>query len=194
MIACLMACTVATTVWAHDPPTPPDPPTVTSWSFEFGQGRLGAQVSSMTPELRKFMGAPKDAGLLVQKVEADTVAKKAGIAVGDVIIAVDGDRIDQVDDVRNALSDRGSDDRVAIVVVRNKKRRKLTARMKDDPSPAPAPFDLRAPSPPGMRGKKGKTEQRLRDIERRLEAIERGEAPPKKAKPRPSGKRPPRGA
>ncbi len=113
------------------PPMPPMPPGA-SFSFSFGKGRLGVHVSSMTGELRRFFGAPEDSGLLVQSVETDTPASKAGVDVGDVIVVVDGDSIQDVGDVAEALSDRNSGDTVDIVVFRGKKRRELRAELRDD--------------------------------------------------------------
>lgn len=114
------------------PPAPPSMPPGASFSFSFGKGRLGVHVSSMTPELRRFFGAPEDSGLLVQGVETDTPAGKAGVNVGDVIVSVDGDAIDDVGDVAEALADRGNGDVVDVVVIRGKKRRELKAEMRDD--------------------------------------------------------------
>lgn len=114
------------------PAAPPAMPPGVSFSFSFGQGRLGAQVSSMTPELRRFFGARDDAGLLVQGVDLDTPAGKAGVTVGDVIVEVDGAAIDDIGDVAEALADRNSGDTVDVVVIRGKKRRELRAELRDD--------------------------------------------------------------
>src|SRR5262245_15606747 len=46
-------------------------------------GFLGVQLIGITPELRQHYGVPKDAGVLVGAVEADSPAAKAGIQVGD---------------------------------------------------------------------------------------------------------------
>jgi membrane-associated protease RseP (regulator of RpoE activity) len=85
----------------------------------------------MTAELRQFFGASGDAGILVQSVQPDTPAQRAGVAVGDVIVGVDGDAIDDVGDVADALSDRRSGDKVEIEVVRNKKTRRLVTELRE---------------------------------------------------------------
>ncbi len=127
---------------APSPPEPPQPPGfsfavppssgVHAFSFSFGRGRLGVGASSMTEELRRFFGASADAGILVQSVQSDTPAQRAGVAVGDVIVAVDGDAIDDVGDVAGALADRRSGDKVEIEVVRNKKTRRVVTELRDD--------------------------------------------------------------
>ena len=104
-----------------------------SVSVQFGmsQGRLGAQVMDMTEELRDFFGAPRNAGLLVSKVVADSPAAKAGVRVGDIIIEVAGERIDDAWDVLTTLADKGKGDKVSVVVIRNKSKVKLSATLTD---------------------------------------------------------------
>ena len=58
------------------------------------RGFIGVTLLEITPELRAHFGAPKDAGVLVSDVRADTPASKAGVEVGDVITSVDGKRVE----------------------------------------------------------------------------------------------------
>lgn len=152
------------------PPAPPDPPSVIfggddfSFSFSSGRGRLGAHVSSMTPELRSFFGAPNDTGILVQKVLPGTPAEDAGLAVGDVVTRVDGDEVTELGEVMRALDDRSKGDKVAIEVVRKKKKKTLTVTLTD------AGSSIRLPHVFG--GGNDEVLERLEQIERRLDAIE----------------------
>jgi hypothetical protein len=163
---------------AFAPPAPPIAPPGMSFSVSFGKGRLGAHVSSMTPELRRFFGAPEDSGLLVQGVETDTPAGKAGVSVGDVIVTIDGDAIDDVGDVAEALADRKGGDVVDVIVIRGKKRRELRAELRDDAGFSSGAF-------PGGRfhvfGDDDSLRQELEDVRERLESLERalGKKPPK---------------
>lgn len=79
---------------------------VESETFEWssGQGRLGVMVMSLTPELRSYFGAPKDAGLLVAHVEANSPAAQAGIRVGDVITKVGDSEVGDAMDIVSTLS------------------------------------------------------------------------------------------
>ncbi len=95
------------------------------------QGRLGAQVMDLTDDLRDFFGAPKDAGILVSKVTPDSPAAKAGVRVGDVIVEVAGQPIDGPWQVITALADKNQGDQVSVVVIRAKKRVKLSATLDD---------------------------------------------------------------
>ena len=101
---------------------PSDSPDSIVERFEWstGRSRLGVMVSGLTPELRKHFGAPADRGLMVARVEPDSPAAKAGIAVGDVILEVGGSPIEEASDVIEALS-TGSGSK-SVVVVRDHER------------------------------------------------------------------------
>lgn len=93
---------------------------------------LGARVMDMTPELRAFFGAPKNAGILVSKVVQESPAGRVGVRVGDVIVEVDGTRIAYPDDMGRALSPKKKGDRARVVLVRQKRRVTLEATMSED--------------------------------------------------------------
>ncbi len=120
------------------PPQPPVPPEpfvfAVSSSSSDGRGRLGLQVSSMTPELRMFFGAKPEVGILVQRVESGSPSALGGLRVGDVVISVDGDTIEEIGEVADALSDRNKGDKVEIVVVRKKSRRTLKVALQENAS------------------------------------------------------------
>ncbi len=59
-------------------------------------GFIGVALIEITPELRVHYGAPKDAGVLVAQVESDSPATRAGIQVGDILTAADGEAVDSV--------------------------------------------------------------------------------------------------
>ena len=116
--------------------TPPTPGTQ-NHGFQFslgGTGTLGVQVTSMTDELRTYFGAKAGEGILVQKVEPNSPADKAGVRVGDVIAKVDGDSIDGVFDVHKALSDNNKGDKITIEVLRARSRVPLSATLDNKPS------------------------------------------------------------
>ncbi len=74
------------------------------YSFSFsGKPRLGVQLADTTPELRRHLGGDEGAGMLVTRVLPDTPAEEAGIRVGDMIVAVDGEAVDSASDIRRAL-------------------------------------------------------------------------------------------
>ncbi len=77
-----------------------------SFSIDWGRPKLGVQLVETTPELREHLGGSEDEGVLVSKVLAGTPAARAGIAVGDLVVAVDGESVASVDELRAALDDK----------------------------------------------------------------------------------------
>jgi predicted metalloprotease with PDZ domain len=81
--------------------------------------KLGVQLVDTTPELRVHLGATEDAGVLVGKVLEEMPAETAGIQVGDLIIAVDGEDIESSGDLIHALMDKDGET-IRIDVVRDR--------------------------------------------------------------------------
>jgi membrane-associated protease RseP (regulator of RpoE activity) len=66
---------------------------------------LGVQLVGVTDELREHLGGEEGTGVLVSKVLAGTPAEDAGIEVGDLIVAVDGEPVEDPSDIIDALGD-----------------------------------------------------------------------------------------
>jgi membrane-associated protease RseP (regulator of RpoE activity) len=102
------------------------------YEWSTSKGRLGVMVMSLTPELRKHLGAAEDRGVLVAHVEPGTPAAAAGMAVGDVIVNVRGRAIGGAADVLTALADVAKGQPVAVDIVRDKKPVSLQATLASD--------------------------------------------------------------
>lgn len=151
-----------------------------------GKGRLGVAVLEISPELRAHFGAPRDRGVLINTVRPDSPAARAGVAVGDVVTAVDGDPVDGAQPMLAAMSDRKKGDPVKIAVVRSGKQMTLEARLEDDPGSFVAgvrpegwrdlarSFQLGPPGGDGaLRRDLDRAQKRLQELEKRLDAVER---------------------
>lgn len=121
------------------------------WSM--AKGRLGALVTSMTPELRQHFGANKNQGVLVARVEPGSPAAVAGLQVGDVIVQVRGHTIEDASDVMSAISGLDKGQKVSIQVIRNGKSKTLEAMLTEDDTTSSflhellRPFTTPKPSP-----------------------------------------------
>ncbi len=73
------------------------------------QPRLGIAVAParVARRLRRSVGLPEHDGVLVRGVEDGSPAAAAGIAEGDLIVAVAGRAVGDVDDLHEALAERG---------------------------------------------------------------------------------------
>ena len=103
-----------------------------NFAFMFGRGRLGVNVQELTPDLAAYFGV-KD-GLLVNSVQADTPAARAGFKAGDVIGTVNGKAVTTPDELIQELADKEGE--VALGVTRDKKPLSLKATL--EPRKAPA--------------------------------------------------------
>ena len=90
-------------------------------------GYLGAFLTDLTPELRTHFGASAEAGVMVGKVEAGSPAEAAGLQVGDVITAVDGERVASSGDVRRRIRALDDGETAALEVRRDGKLVNLAA-------------------------------------------------------------------
>ena len=86
---------------------------------------LGVQIVETTPELREHLGGTEDAGILVGKVMEGTPAEEAGVEVGDLIVAVNGDSIGGTRDLRAALAEYAGST-MTVDVIRDGRRTALS--------------------------------------------------------------------
>jgi serine protease Do len=97
---------------------------------------LGVQIVDVTPELIEHLGGAGD-GVLVSRVLPGTPAEGAGIRVGDLIVGVNGERIESASDIREALDDAW-DQVVAVEVVRDGRTQRIDVAFpekdKDEPT------------------------------------------------------------
>lgn len=99
------------------------------------RGYLGVQLVELTPELRQHYGATAENGVLVGKVEPGSPAEAAGIRVGDVIVALDGEEMEGSWDVRRHVRALEDGEALAIEVVRDGTRLDLSATIVEKERP-----------------------------------------------------------
>lgn len=180
----IVAASASVAVAAPDATKPSDPDDDVSVTVTAGRGRLGFAAIQISPELRTYLGAPSDRGVLVDSVRPDSPAARAGVRVGDVVLAVDGANAKSAMTILDALGDNKKGDRIAIDVLRGKSRVTLHATLVDDPGPDVRAFGRfqkgRMPDMdtmfPGMRAMPGFGDQDLKDtledMKKRLEELE----------------------
>jgi membrane-associated protease RseP (regulator of RpoE activity) len=142
---------------------------------------LGVSLTNLSPELREHFGAPKDAGVIVESVQKDSPAEKAGVRVGDIVLGVDGADIASASDLRKALAEKKDGDSVRIEVLRGRARQTLVATVKQRETPRVLKLD----ELPGVVGSPefrarierlgdcGELQTRIKDLETRLKDLEK---------------------
>jgi serine protease Do len=93
--------------------------------FAFGNNRrIGVSTQSLTKQLADYFGVTDGKGVLVTSVEADSPAAKAGIKAGDVITAIDGEKVEAAGDLSRAINKQKEGD-VTLTIIRDKKERSI---------------------------------------------------------------------
>ena len=87
--------------------------------------RLGIGVEALTDQLAEFFGVKSGHAVLVTEVTENSAAAKAGLKAGDVITAVDGQTIDGVSALLQAISKK-QEGAIALTIVRNRNEQTIT--------------------------------------------------------------------
>ena len=118
------ALTAQTTVQLSD-----DPAQLVKF-FKFGS-KLGVSVRDITDEDLKTNKGPAQ-GVIVEDVQEDSPAQKAGLKNGDVIVEFDGDRVRTTRQFTRLVQESPVGRSVPIVVTRDGQRVPLTVARRDD--------------------------------------------------------------
>jgi len=84
----------------------------------FQRAYLGVYISNITEELKKSLGLKVDKGAYIQDLVPGGAAEKAGIKVNDVIVEVNGKKIENVNDLTSLISTYPAGTTVEVVVDR----------------------------------------------------------------------------
>lgn len=110
---------------------------------EVRRGRLGVYIQDMTHDLAKSFGLKKAEGIIVTQVIEGSPAEDAGLKRGDVIVQIDGDRVDDVATLRNRISLTNPGTKVRLLILRDGEKKdvivvigKLDADKADQPEKA----------------------------------------------------------
>lgn len=99
------------------------------------RGWLGVRIQPVTDDIAESLGLSEAAGAIVADAESGAPADKSGIRAGDVIVAVNGDAIDDPRDLSRSIADFDPGSDVEITVVRNGDTRTFDVELGELPSP-----------------------------------------------------------
>lgn len=94
-------------------------------------GYLGVQLTDLTPELRTHFGVGEDQGVMISKVIDDTPAWRAGLEVGDIITAVDGEEVGSGGSLAHAIRSHEEGEQVSLEVWRDGRIETIPATLEE---------------------------------------------------------------
>jgi S1-C subfamily serine protease len=106
------------------------------------RGYLGVTVQPLGRELARYWGEPNVHGVVVGSVARGSPAERAGISVGDVVVAFDGEPLhaekeEDLGQFQRLVAQRSAGHQVEIEVLRAGERKKLRASLEAQPKFVP---------------------------------------------------------
>lgn len=98
------------------------------------RGYLGVGIQELTPELAQQFGVKERTGALVTEVMPDSPAQKAGLQSGDVITEANGQRVNNIRDLRKRVAEVEIGQKATLKVTRQNKEMTVTAVVAEQPS------------------------------------------------------------
>jgi serine protease Do len=86
------------------------------------RGDIGASAQTVTPVLAEALGLSVDSGVVVSDVVTGGPAARAGLQAGDIVLALDGKRMENGRQFRINLYTRGAGQQVTLDVLRGNRR------------------------------------------------------------------------
>jgi serine protease Do/serine protease DegQ len=94
---------------------------------EVRRGLLGVTTQDLTPELVKAFNLQDVQGAAISRIENNSPAEKAGLALGDIIVSANGKQIKNSFDIRNVIGLLQIGDSVDLEYYRGTEKRETTA-------------------------------------------------------------------
>lgn len=118
-------------------PSPPEKPSVErsrSPAFRFfwdHRKYIGVYLKELNRELSEYFGVKEGKGLLVSRVEEGSPAEESGIQVGDVIVRVDGKRVENNETLVRLIHRKEKGEEIAVELIRNKKKKTVKVKIQE---------------------------------------------------------------
>lgn len=83
------------------------------------RGQLGVVIQNITEDLAAGLGLKDTKGVIVSDVRADSAAGKAGVKRGDVIVAINGEIIEDSNTLRNKVAGTTPGSEITLTIIRD---------------------------------------------------------------------------
>ena len=93
------------------------------------RGMLGVNIQNITPEVAKSLDLKDNHGVIVSNVRAKSAAEKAGVKRGDIIVAINGEAIEDSNVLRNKVAGSQPGSQIKLTVLRDGNQQEFVATL-----------------------------------------------------------------
>jgi serine protease Do len=94
-------------------------------------GYIGIGITDVTPENAKFFDRTSSTGAVVTQVEPNSPGSRAGLKIGDVITALDGQKVTNAGELQVIVGQKQPDSKINLTVERSGKEMTLPVTLED---------------------------------------------------------------
>jgi serine protease Do len=123
---------------------------------EVRRGYIGVRISGVDEVTAKSIGLDGARGVMIQSLESGGAGESAGLKPGDVILSVDGKKVNAANELQSLIARKHPGDNVALQVFRDKRATEKTVTLKSRTVSARPVSDVGSSN--GESGKGGKKE------------------------------------
>ncbi|MBN1466443.1 DegQ family serine endoprotease [candidate division KSB1 bacterium] len=103
-------------------------------SGKVARGWLGVYIGTLDEEMAEALGLDEPTGALVNQVTEDSPAEKAGLKEADVILQVEGKKINDSSELVNTIANYAPGTSVELLVWRDGREKKMTLKLGERPT------------------------------------------------------------
>jgi serine protease Do len=103
-------------------------------SGKVSRGYMGVTLGPLTPDLAQKFGANDTHGAIINDVNPDGPGAKAGLQSGDVVTAINGEKVEDFNELTLAVVSHSPGSTVTLDVIRNSKPMKVSVKLGERPT------------------------------------------------------------
>lgn len=109
-----------------------------SWQYQrddskYSDTYIGLSLQNLNSQFGEYFGVEDGRGALITEVLAESPAEKAGLKAGDVIIEIDGNKVEGPNDVQEAVQEADEGDEIEVAVLRDKAEKTFKLEVAEAP-------------------------------------------------------------
>jgi len=103
-------------------------------SGKVSRGWLGVMIQDVNEDLAKSFGGSIAGGALISEVSDGSPAKKSGLLQGDIVTAINGEKVIDVADLRNKIAMTPPNSELKLQILRDGKEKELVVTVAEQPA------------------------------------------------------------